>query len=72
MSDEPIRLVGCCVCGARWTELESDPMSGGCGCGSSAVNLERNVTGKAAKLLIEHGHRLGQGWDSKREPRHHY
>lgn len=68
---EPVSLIGCVVCGARWVQSDCHPPSH-CGCGSSSAVLESGLVGEAAQIVIKHGCRLGQGWDSHRHKRHRY
>jgi hypothetical protein len=56
----PSRWMGCVVCGARWVEDESDIPSLACAwCHSSAIAIEKNLTGETERIIKEHGFRSG-------------
>lgn len=56
----PSRLMSCVCCGARWVEDESTLPSLACDwCQSTAVSLERNLTGEAERIIKQHGFRPG-------------
>lgn len=49
-------LIGCTVCGLRFTKKECDSLSSGCyACGSSLAKIEETSDKEVAKILEKYG-----------------